>query len=73
MFHRAILEQIVELNGDCLDSARCQLCPFKLNCLSEFATVKPPSKKTRRQMALDKLAGDIILNEDLEWRHGKIS
>lgn len=67
----SVLEQIVELNGDCLDSTRCKACPFKANCLSEFATVKPPSKKTRKQMALDKLTMDIILEEDLEWRYGK--
>jgi propanediol dehydratase small subunit len=63
-----VLEQIISLDGDCLDSVRCSSCPFKGQCLTEFATNTPPSKKTRRQMALDKLTIDALLNETIEWR-----
>lgn len=68
MMTKAVLDQIVELNGDCLDSARCKDCPFKNKCLVEFGSKRPPSKKTRLVTALDKITVDALLNEDMGWR-----
>ena len=70
MMTKAVLEQIVELSGDCLDSTRCKDCPFKNKCLVEFGSKKPPSKKMRLITAIDKITVDALLNEDMEWREG---
>jgi hypothetical protein len=64
----AILEQIVELSGDCLQIQRCVQCPFRTKCHTEFVSLSPPSKNTRRQMALDALTMAALFDEDVAWR-----
>lgn len=64
--HEETLEKIVELEGDCLDSKYCSVCPFASKCLPEFLKTprQRPSKPERFQMALDVLARNALLNDD---------
>lgn len=62
-----ILQEIIDLDGNCLSDSRCRNCPFKSKCLTEFTSRRPPSKKRRAAMALDTLAA-LALEDDLEWR-----
>lgn len=59
-----ILQQIVDVNGKCLDSVRCGQCPFRGICLPEFLNPKPPTQTQRAKMALDVLTHDAILNDE---------
>lgn len=51
----SILEQIVAVEGDCLEEPRCKECPFRGICLPEFLYI-PMTKNQRMSMALDVLA-----------------
>ena len=67
-----VLEQIVAADGKCLDSKRCQMCPFRAMCLSEFLNTNPPSTQQRKTMALDVLShwvliDDNIIVEEYKW------
>ena len=58
-----ILEQIVSLDGNCMDSQRCKLCPFRVMCLPEFLNPTPPTKEQRAKMALDVMTHHALVDE----------
>lgn len=58
-----ILEKIVELDGKCMDSQRCKLCPFRVMCLPEFINPKPPTPEQRKKMALDVLTHHALVDD----------
>lgn len=59
-----ILEQIVDLDGKCMDSQRCKLCPFRVMCLPEFLNPIPPTQEQRAKMALDVITHHALVDED---------
>jgi hypothetical protein len=61
-----ILEKIVELDGNCIDSKRCKVCPFRAMCLPEFVYPNPPSQEQRRKMAMDVLTHHALMDEDTQ-------
>ena len=63
----AILEQIVSLDGNCMDSKRCKLCPFRALCLPEFLNPTPPTKEQRAKMALDVMTHHALVDETEEF------
>lgn len=58
-----ILEEIVDLDGKCLDSQRCKQCPFRVMCLPEFLNPTPPTEKQRAKMALDVITHHALVDE----------
>ena len=60
--HREILEEIIELDGDCLIADRCNQCPFRMKCLPDLMKsdnrVMPRSERAN-------LAMSILANEEL--------
>jgi hypothetical protein len=58
-----ILEQIVQLEGKCMESQRCKLCPFRVMCLPEFINPNPPSPEQRMKMSLDVLAHHALVDD----------
>lgn len=58
-----ILEQIVKLEGNCMDSQRCKACPFRGICLPEFIYPNPPTQQQREQMALSVLVHHALVDE----------
>lgn len=63
---RKILEDIVSVDGKCLSSRRCRLCPMRSKCLPKFLTTFPPSTTSRQRTALDILAHDYLIDVDLK-------
>jgi hypothetical protein len=61
-----VLEEIVKLDGQCLESSRCKRCPFRAICLPEFLNPVPPSQPQRLKMAQDVLAHHYLIDEDME-------
>jgi hypothetical protein len=67
--HKKILQDIINLNGDCLDSNRCSVCPFAYVCLIEFAKnasdpkTRIASKQDRLNIALNILMRDALMND----------
>lgn len=61
-----VLEQIVDLNGKCMDSLRCSICPFRAMCLPEFLNPTPPSTNYRLSIALDILTHQMFMGEEVE-------
>ena len=59
-----ILEQIVDLDGKCMDSQRCKLCPFRVMCLPEFLNPIPPTQEQRAKMALDVITHHALVDEE---------
>lgn len=59
-----VLEQIVMLDGKCMDSQRCKLCPFRGMCIPEFIYPNPPTQSQRQQMALNVLAHHALVDEE---------
>ena len=59
-----ILEQIVSLDGNCMDSKRCKLCPFRALCLPEFLNPTPPTKEQRAKMAIDVMTHHALVDEE---------
>lgn len=59
-----ILQQIVNLDGKCIDSRRCKLCPFRVMCLPEFLYPNPPSPEQRLKMALDVMTHHELVGEE---------
>ncbi len=59
-----ILQEIVDLDGNCLDSVRCKLCPFRALCLPEFLIPTPPTKEQRAKMALDVMTHHALVDEE---------
>ena len=68
-----VLEQIVQLDGKCMDSQRCKLCPFRGMCIPEFVYPNPPTQQQRSQMALNVLVHHALVDEaplnaeDFRW------
>jgi len=60
-----ILEEIVSTDGKCMDSGRCNRCPFRAICLPEFLNPVPPTPQQRKIMALDVLSHHALVNENL--------
>ncbi len=60
-----ILQDIVNLEGKCMDSKRCEQCPFRAMCLPEFLNEKPPTTQQREKMALDVLTHHALVDEDM--------
>lgn len=72
----AVLQDIAVLEGKCMDSSRCSICPFRSICLPDFLNPIPPSSQQRERMAIDVLThhslidGEITLEEiktDYKW------
>lgn len=61
-----ILEQIVDLDGKCMDSQRCKLCPFRVMCLPEFLNPNPPTPEQRAKMAIDVITHHALVDEQGE-------
>ena len=61
-----VLEDIVKLDGQCLESSRCKRCPFRAICLPEFLNPVPPSQPQRLKMAQDVLTHHYLLDEEVE-------
>lgn len=60
------LEEIVQVQGQCLDSKRCQKCPFRAICLPEFLNPTPPSTPQRLKMAQDILTHHYLIDDQVE-------
>lgn len=58
-----ILEQIASLDGKCMESQRCKLCPFRVMCLPEFLNPVPPTPSQRAKMALDVITHHALVDE----------
>lgn len=61
-----ILDEIVTLEGRCLNDERCRKCPFRLLCLPEFLNPIPPTQQQRAKMAMDVLTHHTLLDGDSE-------
>lgn len=58
------LQEIVDLDGSCMNSKRCDICPFKAMCLPEFLFPNPPTPEQRAKMALDVMTHHALVDED---------
>ena len=58
------LQEIVDLDGDCILSSRCSRCPFRSMCLPEFLNPVPPTTHQRARMALNVLTHHALVDED---------
>jgi len=66
-----ILEQIIELDGKCMESQRCSKCPFRGICLPEFLNTVPPTTQQRSRMAVDVLMHHTLMGGDVEVQEYK--
>jgi hypothetical protein len=62
---KKILEEIVDTQGACLDSKRCQQCPFRAMCLPEFLYPKRPTQAQRLELALNILTHQHLVDEEM--------
>jgi hypothetical protein len=60
------LQEIIDTDGQCLDSKRCARCPFRAICLPEFLNPVPPSQPQRLKMALDVLTHHYLIDDEVE-------
>jgi hypothetical protein len=58
-----ILEEILKTEGQCMNSKRCERCPFRAACLPEFLNPIPPSQEQRLKMAQDVLAHHYLIDD----------
>jgi hypothetical protein len=58
-----VLQSIITLDGKCMDSQRCKLCPFRVMCLPEFLNPTPPTSEQRAKMALDVITHHALVDE----------
>lgn len=58
-----VLEDIVKLDGKCMESQRCKVCPFRVMCLPEFLNPIPPTQAQRAKMALDVMTHHALVDE----------
>jgi hypothetical protein len=61
-----ILQEIVDLNGNCLNAQRCAGCPFRSMCLPEFLIPTPPTQEERKNMAMKVLTHNALLESEEE-------
>lgn len=59
-----ILQEIVNVRGNCLYSKRCSECPFRSRCLPEFLNIEPPTQNQRFNMAVDVLTYHQLLQDE---------
>lgn len=59
-----VLEEIVSLDGKCMDSTRCSKCPFRVMCLPEFLNPRPPTTHQRQKMALDVITHHALVDDE---------
>lgn len=57
------LQEIIDTGGDCMQSDRCQRCPFRSMCLPSFLNPIPPSKNARFNMAMDVIVHNALVEE----------
>lgn len=58
-----VLSEIVNLDGKCMESQRCKICPFRAMCLPEFLNPVPPTPEQRAKMALDVITHHALVDE----------
>lgn len=58
------LQEIVDLDGKCMESHRCKICPFRAMCLPEFLNPVPPSPEQRAKIALDVMTHHAFVAEE---------
>jgi len=62
-----VLEEIIDLGGECLENNRCIKCPFKNDCLPKFAEEDGPwSHKTRMNLAINTLTREVLMGDTYE-------
>lgn len=61
-----ILQDIVDLDGNCLSAPRCERCPFRSMCLPEFLVTQPPTQAERKGMAVKVLTHNALLEAEEE-------
>jgi hypothetical protein len=62
-----ILEDVIAVNGDCLQATRCSRCPFASECLPKFAEESGPwTKEERRNRAMNALAHQVLMGDNYE-------
>lgn len=61
-----ILQEIVDLDGNCLNAQRCSGCPFRSMCLPEFLIPQPPTYEERLSMAVKILTHNALLEAEEE-------
>jgi len=61
-----VLEEIAQLDGQCMDSSRCRRCPFRSICLPDFLNPIPPTPSQRLKLAQDILAHHYLIDEELD-------
>jgi len=57
-----VLQEIINLDGDCLHSERCGNCPLKAKCLPRWLRFRP-TQRNRVRMALDTLTREAIMED----------
>jgi len=62
---KKILQEIVDVDGRCLDGIRCQNCPFRSNCLPDFLIPRYPTEEQRLRIAIDVLTHHLLIDEDM--------
>jgi hypothetical protein len=63
---KSVLEEIVNLDGQCMESSRCKKCPFRSICLPDFLNTNPPTQPQRLKMAQDVLTHQYLLDQDMD-------
>ena len=61
----SLLEEVVELDGNCLKSTRCKQCPLRTTCLPKFLNIKPPTIQQRQKTALNIITHRALIDENL--------
>ena len=61
-----ILEEIVTVDGHCMNPKRCEKCPFRAICLPEFLNPIPPSQEQRFKMAQDILTHHYLIDDEID-------
>lgn len=63
-----ILEEIIDLNGKCLDAERCAKCPLRNKCLTTFIKSSEPKSRfqdfERVNLASNILFNEIVMDDD---------
>ena len=62
-----ILEDVIDLGGNCLQAVRCSRCPFADKCLPKFAEKTGPwSHKKRLDLAINTLTREVLIGDTYE-------
>lgn len=60
-----VLQEIVDTQGNCIDSKRCPLCPFRAMCLPEYLNKAPLSTQRRLSLALEILSHQWLIDAEI--------